>query len=456
MTRKANQQGRTINRRPDYNSMMRRSPLIERIEAQALRRQQAAFCVLTLVVIAALLLLHTYFASLLGEPSRPVILLLTFVFLAKILELVWLWRQKKGISETAARIETAASMVGIFLFAGVLAVLTDRDDAPYFVLLSIPILQCAYRFGFLPTLLTIAASITMIFSWSQHFFRLHPPARPTEFLEAGMISVIYCLMGMLVWYLVKQLEEKQAHLYRNMTELESTREKLAKEERLAAVGRLASGIAHEIRNPVAMIASSLATAAYPSSEASEREEMFAIAAREAKRLEFLTNDFLTYARPSPPQRTSFLISDILRHVANMTRVRAADRSIEVHCEPWDDLALEIDATQVESALVNLGFNAIDATPDHGRITFRTQMKPPVYLIEIENSGRAIPEDHLLRIFEPFFTTKPTGTGLGLAIAKTVANAHEGEVWVSENHDGSVTFSMTLQIHSSSRTSRGGG
>ena len=426
---------------------MSKSPAIERIEAQALRRQQIAFCVLTTFLIAALLLLHTHFAYLLGEPSEGVILILAFAFSVKVIEWIWLWRQNSGISERAARTATVISIAALFLLAAVLAVLTDRDDVPYFVLLAIPILQCAYRFGLIATVLTIAASVGMIFSWSQHFFTAHPPARPTEILESGMISLIYCLMGMLVWYLVHQLEIKQSRLYRNMMELEVTREKLLSEERLAAVGRLASGVAHEIRNPVAMIASSLATAAHPSADLDEREEMFAIAAREAKRLEILTNEFLNYARPSVPQRSAFPMAEVLNHVVNMTRMRGAERSIEVVCQPWNEIMVEIDASQVEGALVNLSFNAIDATPDGGRITFRTRTDDSMLAIDVENSGPAIAEPNLLRVFEPFFTTKPSGTGLGLAIARTVARAHGGDLWVSQNLDGAVVFTMTLVIRS---------
>jgi two-component system, NtrC family, sensor histidine kinase HydH len=197
-----------------------------------------------------------------------------------------------------------------------------------------------------------------------------------------------------------------------------------------------------------MIASSLATAGYPSADPSEREEMFAIAAREAKRLEILTNDFLTYARPSVPQRSTFPISEILNHVVNMTRMRAAERSIEVVCQPWDEVMAEIDTSQVEGALVNLSFNAIDATPDGGRIMFRCRNGDSMLAIDVENSGIAIVGPNLLRIFEPFFTTKPRGTGLGLPIARTFARAHGGDLWVSQNLNGAVVFTMTLEIRAS--------
>ena len=433
---------------------MSKAASIDRIEAQALRRQQIAFCVLTTSLFAALLLLHTHFSYLLGEPSEGVIVILAFACSIKIIEWIWLLRQRSGISERAARISTAISIPVMFLLAGFLAVLTDRDDVPYFVLLAIPILQCAYRFGLIATAITIAASVGMIFTWAQHFFGTHPPARPTEFLESGMISLVYSLMGVLVWYLVHQLEIKQARLYRNMMELEATREKLLAEERLAAVGRLASGVAHEIRNPVAMIASSLATAAEASADTEEREEMFAIAAREAKRLEILTNDFLTYARPSKPQRSLFPLGEIMNHVVSITRVRAAERSIEVAYEPSGETIFEMDAMQVEGALVNVSFNAIDATPEGGRIIFRIRSDDAMLAIDIEDSGSAIAEAHLVRIFEPFFTTKPGGTGLGLAIARTVARAHGGDLWVSQNLNGAVVFTMTLMVRAATQDENG--
>lgn len=427
---------------------MSKSPSIERIEAQALRRQQFAFCLLTASLLAALLLLHSHFSFLLGEPSESVILILSAAVLVKMLECAWLWRRKEGISERSANIATVISIPAILGLTTVLAFLTDRDEVPYFVLLAIPILQCAYRFNFLSTVLTIGVSIGLIFAWSQHFFALHPPPRPTEFLEAGMISVIFCLMGTLVWFLVHQLEVKQAKLYRNMMALEAAREKLLKEERLAAVGRLASGVAHEIRNPVGMIASSLATASDPTTDPSDREEMFTIASREAKRLEVLTNDFLHYARPSVPERCPYPVNDIISHVVSMTRMRASERSIEVFGDVCDEVAADVDALQIESALLNLGINAIDATPDGGRITFRSHYDESMLVVDVENSGTAIAEHHLPRIFEPFFTTKRGGTGLGLAIGRTVARSHGGDLWVSQNLNGAVIFSMTFRLRSS--------
>ena len=192
-----------------------------------------------------------------------------------------------------------------------------------------------------------------------------------------------------------------------------------------------------------MIASSLATAAYPASDSREREEMFAIAAREAKRLESLTTDFLSYARPSAPQRSLVSVTDIVRHIADVTRMRAADRLIAVKCELQEEIVAELDGAQIEGALLNLSLNALDATPDGGHIEVRVSSDEGSVHLEVENSGSMIPDSHLASVFEPFFTTKPGGTGLGLAIARGIAVAHGGDLWISANIDGAVVFTMKV-------------
>jgi signal transduction histidine kinase len=173
--------------------------------------------------------------------------------------------------------------------------------------------------------------------------------------------------------------------------------------------------------------------------------MFAIAAREAKRLENLTGEFLTYARPSIPQRALISISDIMRHIADVTKMRAVEKSIDVACQFGGEILAEVDSSQVEGALLNLALNALDATPPQGRIELKSRGEGSLLRLDIENSGEMIQDSILARIFEPFFTTKPRGTGLGLAIARSVAIAHGGDLWISSNKDGKVVFTMTLSM-----------
>jgi len=412
--------------------------------ATSLVRHKFIFCIITLFVLGLLLSLHTQFASILGKPSAPVIGLLGTASVITVAELLWLRSQGSRLTERAAKIESCVSIAFMFALTALLTFITNRDESPYFVLLAIPILQCAYTFGLLLNVLTIAAADAMILLWTWRFFNLYPPTRPTQYLDGGILCAVYLIMGLLVWLLVNLLRANQLKLKSNLEALKATRERLITEEKFAAIGRLASGVAHEIRNPVAMISSSLATATYPTTDEREREEMLGIAARESKRLESLTADFLTYARPSPLKRAPVLVNDLLSYISAVTRAHAANHTITIVSLLTRDLTADIDAPQVEGAILNLVLNAIDATPDGGIIKLNAALEGNVLEIVVEDSGPSIPESDLAQIFEPFFTTKPAGTGLGLAIARGTAIAHEGDLRLTQNRDGCVIFSMTLK------------
>ena len=406
-------------------------------------RHKFIFCIITLCVLGMLLSLHASFASILGEPSLPVFILLGVAFVSTVIEFLWLRSRGSQFTDREARIESCISIAAIFVLTAILTYITNRDENPYFVLLALPIIQCAYSFGLLPTILTIAAADSMIMLWIRHYFEVHPPARPTQYFDGGMLCAVYSIMGVLEWLLVNQLKANQLRLKKNLEILRATRERLITEEKFAAIGRLASGVAHEIRNPVAMISSSLATAIYPGTIEEERKEMFSIAARESKRLESLTADFLTYARPSPLKRSPVLVNDLLSYIAAVTKAHAANRCITIASELKDDLPVDIDAPQIEGAILNLVLNAIDATPDAGFVTLNASLEGNLLSIHVEDSGPSIPDPDLAQIFEPFFTTKATGTGLGLAIARSAAIAHGGDLRLTNNQDGCVTFSMTI-------------
>lgn len=229
--------------------------------AYDLRKQQTLFCVLTLFILATLLLLHMLFAVILGEPSLLVMLVLGLTFTLRVAELGWLQRSSAPLSQRAAKMNGLLSIVSLFGLAMLLAWLTNRDHSPYQVLLAIPVLQAACLFRLIPTILTILAADGTVLLWLRHYFLLHPPARPDEYLEGGMFAVVVALVGILMWVLMQMLRNREAALVHTLSDLRSTRERLLREEKLAAIGQLASGIAHEIRNPVAMIASALATVA---------------------------------------------------------------------------------------------------------------------------------------------------------------------------------------------------
>jgi signal transduction histidine kinase len=277
------------------------------------------------------------------------------------------------------------------------------------------------------------------------FFLIEPPLDEGEVFEAFTMILIYFATGWVVWMLSAHLRRDAAELRANNDELCRTRDQLVAEERLAAVGRFASAIAHEIRNPVAAIASSLATAERDSLPQDLRAEMTRIALKEAGRLQQLTTDFLTYARSKPPQLAMVQVGVVIDYLLGLVRARAEERSVAIEGSCPASLAATMDEFQIHRAMLNLVMNAIDATPAGGRVRIGAQnngVNAPLILF-VENNGAAISADAAAHVFEPFFTTKATGTGLGLAIARNIAAGHGGSLTLAANEPGRVRFELSL-------------
>jgi signal transduction histidine kinase len=194
-----------------------------------------------------------------------------------------------------------------------------------------------------------------------------------------------------------------------------------------------------------MISSALATAFNRGPDSPESREMFDIAAREASRLESLTTDFLTYARPRSLSRQRCDVADSIAYIADVCRPRATETGVAIRKEGRDELWADIDSGQLQQALLNLTINAVEASPSGAAVTLRGVRDNQRLRIEIENTCGPIPPGAAEHIFEPFFTTKPSGTGLGLAIARSIAMAHEGVLILSRNEPDMVQFSIILPV-----------
>jgi two-component system, NtrC family, sensor histidine kinase HydH len=406
------------------------------------KRQESIFTVLNLVVLAGLLLIHTLFSGVFGAPPRLLIAVLAVGFLLNVLEFVWLQGVRR-LSPTAIVLLTWITIAVNMFLAFVLASLSYRQDTQYFALLSAPILQAAFRFSLVATAMVALLSAALEFFWVWNYFRLHPPSDLAEYMEAGTIALIGAIVGILCWTLVNHLRSKEADLKKSVAELEQTRERLLMEEKLAAVGRFSSAIAHEIRNPVAMISSALATASVTGPESPARQEMFEIAAKEAARLEKLTTDFLAYARPCLPAAQPVDLAGSIAYIADICRPHASGKGITIRADAPVGLHAKIDAGQIQQALLNVMMNAIDASQPGGVIALRGRQEDGVVRVEVEDATGPIPGDTANRIFEPFFTTKPSGTGLGLAIARNIARSHGGDLALTRNERTSVEFSIVL-------------
>ena len=412
-------------------------------DLESFRWQESTFAILNLALLAALLCGHALFAAHFGTPTPPLVGVLGAGFLLQLGELIWMQTRTQALTDGAVRRLTIWLMVWDVALAVTLGVLADRVDSPYYVLMLVPILLAAFRRSLRETLAVVVTASAFQFYVGWHFFQLHPPAESDEYFEAGTISLIFLLTGVLVRFLVNHLRRTEIGLAENLTELAKARERLLQEEKLAAVGRLSAAIAHEIRNPVAMISSSLATARRSPLAAGEREEMFDIAAKEADRLERLTNNFLAYAKPRTPESQPPDVMDTLAYVADVCRAHALSRQVEVLVEgPEAALAL-MDAPQVQQALLNLAINAVEASAPGGLVLLRATNTEAFVQSDVENGNGPIAESAVPRIFEPFFTTKLSGTGPGLAIAHNIARSHSGLLQLTVNTPERVRFTLAL-------------
>lgn len=224
------------------------------------KQQETTFVILNLFILAILLLVHTIFASYWGFPSVTLIAILAVAIFALGAELFWLAARSAPLGVGGMMRLTWGSISFNIFLAILLGGISTRDDTEYYVVMVMPVIVAAFRLALPPALMVIGLVDCINFYWVWAFARLQPSTPISEYFEAGTVSLIYAIVGVQVWLLVSQLRQKEARLSASLEDLEKTRGRLVQEERLAAVGRLASGIAHEIRNPVSAIVSALSTA----------------------------------------------------------------------------------------------------------------------------------------------------------------------------------------------------
>ena len=320
------------------------APSLLASDLASFQRQESIFIALNLLLLALLLLGHRFFAAFWGTPPRTLVIAIATVFSLKAIELLWIWRRSHPLKPGALIALTWMSIGLNLALAFLLSDLTDHEDSPYFVLMVIPILESAFRFELPMVFGVVAIADATCFFWVWRYFERHPPVEIGEYFEAGTTSLMFAIVGVVVWLLVRHLRQNELRLANNLLELQRTRERLLQEEKLAAIGRLSSAIAHEIRNPAAMISSSIATAKQLCG--AEKEEMFEIASQEASRLSQLTTDFLSYARPRPPHPTPTSLADTVAYVADACRALTTQKGVHILANASQDLFISVDPGQL--------------------------------------------------------------------------------------------------------------
>lgn len=238
-------------------------------------------------------------------------------------------------------------------------------------------------------------------------------------------------------------EVLQAEVSRLTNELEQKNKELARRNRLADLGQMASHIAHEVRNglvPMKLYLSLLRRRTLAENGATDIVDKVISG---ASALEATVNDLLHFSAQRDPQRVDFAVGGLLSDICDSLQPQFAAQNIAVTVKVDPTTETHADPDMLRRAVLNLVLNALDAMPTGGTLDVSAKSQAGACAITVADHGPGLPPDTLARLFEPFFTTKNTGTGLGLAIVERIAESHSGRITAENRPEGGAAFTLHL-------------
>ncbi len=353
-------------------------------------------------------------------------------------------RKTEALSTLQGRIAiTSLQLVALFCLFWI----TDGVNTLYYLLLLVPIVSAATYLGVIGTVVSSVLAIgtylcyLLFIDWNQWFIE-------TEQMHVLAVrGILLAVAAVLVNYLGEAIRlesarhkaaaEQLADANRHLRDAEAA---VRRSERLAALGQLSAGLAHELRNPLGSIRGSAELLTRATAKDNEvARELAQIISEEVDRTNSLVTRFLDFARPLEPRRETTDITRAIDRAAKHARLEIIRNfSPEVP-------ALEIDPALMEQVLLNLLSNAQQASADGAPITVSTRLVGDQAEIAIVDHGCGIPADKLDSIFNPFVTTKQTGVGLGLAIVAKIVDGHGGKIAVESEVGKGSTFRVLLPL-----------
>ncbi|MGD8315218.1 MAG: ATP-binding protein [Syntrophobacterales bacterium] len=224
-------------------------------------------------------------------------------------------------------------------------------------------------------------------------------------------------------------------------------ERLRRQERLALLGEIASGLAHEIRTPLGALLTGVKLLEKGGQREPEKDLVLSLLRKETLRLKEKLSEFLAYARPSKPNLTSGLVGELLQEtVTQLQQDSELTKKMKITYEPAaEEEPCYFDRAKMKEVILNLGINSLQALEDKGTLRLNSFQSHGLQWIQITDNGPGIPAENLDHIFKPFFTSKREGTGLGLAIALRIVEEHGGEIRVSSVPDRETTFTVSWPL-----------
>ncbi len=342
------------------------------------------------------------------------------------------------MTSLSRRYEKTNLAIIILLVAGIsVANYTLRHNQIGFALIFqplyfVPVILAAFWFGIRGAISTSAAITILYLPFATSYFRALTAFEIESVLEVLTLNIVAAMIG---WLRDRERARQQ---------------QLVESERLAAIGRAVSSVAHDMKTPLVAIGgfARLARERFPADDP-DREKL-GIIIRETQRLEYLVCEMLDYSgslRLSPAEEN---LARIIGESLAVVQEIAAGKGVQI-CGDIDHMLPQLvcDGMRIKQMLINLLTNAIDSSPEGGRVCVKARSANSEMILEVVDSGSGIPRAQRHLIFEPFFTTKSSGTGLGLPVVKKIVEAHLGALQIVENPDRGLTFRIALPMMSKS-------
>jgi signal transduction histidine kinase len=257
-----------------------------------------------------------------------------------------------------------------------------------------------------------------------------------------------------VGVLVESFNRMADDLQRSGEEIERLHaEEMERAQQLATVGELASGVAHEIRNPVTGVLGALELSLKELPEDQPSRPLLEEARKQLERIQTVTTQLLRYARPPELREVTVDANHLIERAERVVAAQATSADIQLSSEPSSDpVPVHVDPELMVQVLVNLMLNAMDAMQLGGKLTVWVSRRAPDVWIGVRDTGHGIPPEARSEIFRPFFTTKHQGTGLGLSISHQIVTRHGGSLRAEDTPGGGTTFIIALPLADQEETS----